>query len=235
MATHRAEALNEREQGVRDSEIRWVRKGPESKRRRKASLSQMLWGLDWRERLPLTVTEDGVSLHASTFEESMPFVQAHYAEIFHHDAQSLFASAPSSPHKEHFYRVAGDFFELRDGEETVGLVVGNPVDWSTYYIRSVAVLPNRQGRGIASRCLEVLIGELERAGLERVEIETLPSNAVMLGVLTALSFNVTGTVLTERWGALIRLTRFLSVPCGDIFTRAFCGGAAFPLRSRSAV
>jgi hypothetical protein len=51
-------------------------------RRTRTSLSSALWGIEWSEALPLTVTRDGISVHASSYEESLPFVKEHYALIF---------------------------------------------------------------------------------------------------------------------------------------------------------
>jgi len=51
-------------------------------------------------------------------------------------------------------------------------------------------------------------------------------------LLTSLNFNVTGSVLSDRWGAQVRLTRFLDAQSEDVFLRQFCAGVAYQLRDR---
>src|SRR6185436_13954973 len=92
----------------------------------------------------------GVTAHASSYDTALPFVRDHYAEIFQESADSPFAAGMGS-RKERYYRVAADFFEFKIAETTVGLLIGSAVDWSTYYIRSAAVLPEHQGKKIVQR------------------------------------------------------------------------------------
>jgi ribosomal protein S18 acetylase RimI-like enzyme len=204
---------------------------PASERVPRETLSKTLWGIDWSEHLPLRIRDDIVA-HASTFEQSLPFVRDNYRAIFHEDAQSPFSTTRVNAKKERYYRLAGDFFEFKDGDKTVGLLVGTPVDWSTYYIRSAAVLPEYSGRGILQRYMPAFFSVLRAAGIERVEADTQPSNLATMHILTRLSFNVTGTSLSERWGAQVHLTRFLDEGCEDVFLKQFCAGAKPQRRNR---
>jgi ribosomal protein S18 acetylase RimI-like enzyme len=205
---------------------------PESERVPREALSKMLWGIDWSEHLPLAMG-DSIVVHASTFERSLPFVRENYAAIFHEDAQSPFSTTRVNPQKERYYRLAGDFFEFKDGEKTVGLLVGTPVDWSTYYIRSAAVLPEYQRSGLVFALLSAMFVHLRVAGIERVEADASPSNFATLGILSRLFFNVTGTTLSDRWGAHVHLTRFLDEECEEVFLNQFCAGVRHQRRSHS--
>src|SRR2546421_6643502 len=96
-------------------------------------MSRLIWDIDWAELLPHRVTEDGIELHLSTIEAAMPFISAHYAEIFEQDLeQDRFFIEPFDGAKMRYYQTT-DVFQIRDGERTVGLLIGAPSDWSTYY------------------------------------------------------------------------------------------------------
>jgi len=205
---------------------------PVSERRARASMSATLWGVDWASHLPMQLGE-GVSVHFSSFDECVPFVRKHYARIFHEADSSPFAHTHSEPTKERYYRVAGDFFAFRLGDETIGLLVGTPVDWSTYYLRSAAILPEHLGKGIIPGFLPPMLDILRDAGLERVEADTSPSNLAVMSILTRLNFNVTGTVLSDRWGAHVHLTRFLAKDREEVFLRQFCSGIRFQQQDRT--
>jgi hypothetical protein len=205
---------------------------PVSARTQRVTLTETLWGLDWRAHLPRVVCS-GVSVHASTLEESLPFVRAHYATIFCEDAASPFSAGRVSEAKERYYRAAGDFFEFKDGARTVALLVGTAVDWSTYYIRSAAALPEVQGKKVIQRFFPLMFELLRARGVERVEADTSPSNMAKLHLLTRLRFNPTGTSFSDRFGSLVHFTRFLDAQSEDLFVRRLCTGIPYQLRERT--
>ena len=205
---------------------------PASARTRRATLTETLWGLDWRSHLPVVVCR-GVSVHASTLEESLSFIRTHYAQIFREDPDSPFPAGRVTVAKERYYRAAGDFFEFKAGDRTVALLVGTAVDWSTYYIRSAAALPEVQGKKVIQRFFPCMFELLRAAGVERVEADTSPSNMATLHLLTRLRFNATGTLLSDRCGALVHFTRFLDVQSEEVFVRRLCTGIPYQLRERT--
>jgi len=133
--------------------------------------------------------------------------------------------------KNRYYEEYGDVFVFEHGNKTVGLLVCTPVDWGTYYIRFVAVLPEYGGRKLFQTLLPVLLDVLSASVVERVEAETSPSNLAFVHIMNKFSFNVTGTVLSERWGALVRFTRFLDGNSEDVFLRQFCTGVRYQTRA----
>lgn len=202
------------------------RDGPASERRPLVALSSMLWGIDWSSHLPMHL-EDGVIVRQSSYDESAPFVRQHYARIFKEDGSSPFSTTRIDPAKERYYRLAGDFFTWELEGEAIGLLVGTPVDWSTYYIRSAAILPEHFGKGLIPSFLPRLFEILAAAGLERVEADTSPSNLAVMRILTRMNFNVTGTMLTDRWGAHVHLTRYLNAEREEVFLQQFCSGIRY--------
>jgi GNAT superfamily N-acetyltransferase len=192
--------------------------------------SQLLWDIDWGKWLPRQITDDGIELRLSDIQAAMPFISAHYAEIFEQELERhRFFSEPFDGAKMRYYQT-NDVFEIKHGERTVGLLIGAPSDWSTYYIRSMAVLPAYQGRQLPRCILPFVFERLAEVGVRRFEAETSPSNLVSVLNLTRLRFNITGTVLTERWGALLRFTKFVDEQAEGVFLDRFCSGVRYQRR-----
>jgi hypothetical protein len=193
-------------------------------------LSEALWGIRWNELLPLDLGA-GCTVRPTSFRDAMPFVRRHYARIFEDDGSSPFRNDVLTKAKSRYYDLCADFFDFTYQGEVIGLLVCDPLDWSTYYIRSAAMLPEHQGRGPIQRFLTTSLFEhLARAGVTRVELDVAPSNLAMLHIATRMRMNPTGTVLTERWGALTRFTRFLSPEAHQTFLEQFCSGVNYQHR-----
>lgn len=217
-----AEAVSQ-QQGVRAARV----EGPSPPK-----ASKFLWGIDWAEWLPRRLTGDGIDLCPSDIESAMPFICAHYAEIFEQDAErGQFFHEPFDGAKLRYYRTA-DVFEIKHAARTVGLLIGAPSDWSTYYVRTMGVLRAYQGRQLPRVILPFLFERLADAGVRRFEAETSPSNLATVLFLTRMRFNITGHSLTERWGTLLRLTKFLDEAAEDVFLDKFCSGARYQKRVR---
>lgn len=197
-----------------------------------ARFSELLWNLRWCRVLPHGLG-NGLVVEASDFERAKPFIAEHYAKIFEEtDPASPFSNARLTPAKSRYYERA-DFLEFKDSGRTVGLLVGAPHDWSTYYVRSSALLPEYQGSAIIQRFFtRVVFGFLRSHGVERVEIDVSPSNLAMVHILTRMRFNATGTALTERWGANLRFTKYLEPENERTFLRQFCTGVKYQLREQ---
>lgn len=194
-------------------------------------LSELLWGIRWAELLPVECAE-GVSVHAATYDQAMRFVRAHYADIFPSVPGTPFGKVEETPAKERYFRHAADFFEFKKGEEVVAILTCDPIDWSSYYIRSAAALPSFQGHSAIQRFFPFLFAELARAGVERVEADAAPTNPTSMQHLTRLGFRVVGTILSERWGAVVHLVKFLSPERESVFVSQFCAVVPPPERRR---
>jgi hypothetical protein len=196
------------------------------------SLSETLWDLRWAEHLPFELGA-GCSVRLGSFQGALPFVSSNYAAIFEHDSGSPFRPDALSPAKARYYERCADIFEFVRAGETIGLLVCDPLDWSTYYVRSAAVLPGHQGRQLVQRFFSAFAFELlAQSGVARVDIDISPSNLAMHHIATRLRFNPTGTLLTDRWGALTRFTKFLSTDEERIFVDTFCSGVKYQLRPK---
>jgi hypothetical protein len=66
--------------------------------------------------------------------------------------------------------------------------------------------------------------------VERVDVETSPSNLATMHIMNRFRFNVTGQVLSERWGALVKFSKFLDGDCEKVFLRQYCTGIKYQTR-----
>jgi hypothetical protein len=207
------------------------------------SASLRLWGLAWDRVLPWTLA--GVTVAPVRFADALPFIRESYPVIFGGlpgVRDDRFLATPMTDAKKRFCEES-DTFLFRDGERTVGLLMASPSDWSTYYMRSVAILPEYRARRLLTGFMERCYAPLEAAGVERIEGECSPANVPMTRMLASQGFLVTSTGCSERWGMTVRYTRFLSNPAAAIFRRQFSslpldteptrGAATSPERSLS--
>jgi RimJ/RimL family protein N-acetyltransferase len=185
------------------------------------SLSSDLFGIDWATQLPFELT-GGIRVELAAMQPTIEFAAAHYAAIFGSDASDRrFLVEALSPAKMRFLELS-DRFMFRDGERAIGLLLGNPLDWSTYYWRSIAFLPEFQGRGLLAAALARTDAAMREAGVARLEGEAAPNNQRQLRLLSRLGYVVTGTINSERWGTLLRLTKYLRPEAEERFATQFC-------------
>jgi L-amino acid N-acyltransferase YncA len=182
------------------------------------ALSLRLWDLDWSRLLPLKLT-DVVSVELGTFEQAEPFITDHYTEIFG-AADGRFLVEPPTTAKRRFCMEADFFLFIAEGK-TVGLLMCHPTDWSTYYLRSGAFISEHRDRGLMQSFLVHLWAALSAAGVARVESDVSASNAQSIALHLKEGFVVTSTASSDRWGSLVRLTKFLRQESKAVFSRQF--------------
>jgi hypothetical protein len=178
-------------------------------------MSKRLWGITWPEwKL------GGIDCVPSTFAEVEPFITEHYPSIFANEPDR-FLREEMTPAKRRFVEVCCDTYIFRDQHRTVGVWIGNPVDWSSYYCRTIALLPQYRDRGLFNEFVVRLTEALRDVGVERLEGETAPTNLPMNRGLLALGWIVTASVNSERWGTMLRYTKFLTESSERCFRRQF--------------
>jgi ribosomal protein S18 acetylase RimI-like enzyme len=184
-------------------------------------LSRRLWDIDWGADGVWNIDDD-VTVENTRFADALPFIQEHYARIFGADeVGDRFVASPMTPAKRRFCDES-DVFVFRSGAQTIGILIGHPTDWSTYYIRTAALLPDYRGRELVPKLLEILAAKLRAVGVERIQAETSPVNVSTMRLFLNVGFRVTATSLSERWGALVHTTWLLSDEADNVFHRQFC-------------
>ncbi|MEN9825595.1 MAG: hypothetical protein RI953_1340 [Pseudomonadota bacterium] len=119
-------------------------------------------------------------------------------------------------HQEHF------LFMFKG--EPIGWSTGETQDFMTYYMRNSGILPEHQKLGLYSKFLDHFSKYIERIGYERLTSQHKADNSEMLITKLKAGFVITGMDLDERWGALVRLTKFLKPDRESAFGRCFGRG-----------
>ena len=187
---------------------------------RQPPLSSQLWGLDWRAILPWQL--DDTEVVSGTYADALPFITEHYARIFGAaDGSVKFLQEQPTEAKKRFTSLS-DVFVFRADGQVFGIMIAHPLDWSTYYVRTTAFLPEHRNKHVMTAFVQRLYAPLIAAGVSRIEAETAPSNLPVQRILSRLEWMVTGTVNSERWGTMLRFTKFLSEDANDAFLRQYC-------------
>ena len=187
--------------------------------------SGRMWGFSLRDVLPHKLSDDGVVAVAGEFPRMGRFLSEQFA-MFTEESQGSKPNHIVSNRKLEYLRDACDLVELRHADETVGLLIGAPEDWSSYYVRMFAMRRDFQRPAVIRRFVrDCLFTPLAEHGVERICADTSPANIAMSRLFTELHFHVTGNHLSDRWGPMVRYTRFLSPACEEQFLRKFGGGA----------
>ena len=185
-------------------------------------MSRRWLGLCWGDHLPWDV--GGVRIELATIEDALPFIRDAYPTIFRTEAgDDRFLADPMTESKLAFYRES-DVFLIKDGTAQVGLQIGHPTDWSSYYVRSVALLPDYRRRGIVPELTTRMVDVLAHAGIQRIEGDIPPANVANMLAQTRLGYVATGVLNHDRWGSTVRLTRHISTDSSDVFRQQFCMG-----------
>src|SRR3954467_14883546 len=110
------------------------------------SLSHRLWGIDWKAYFPFRLS-DRITVDTTDYETVGRFSAQYFPRIYGLDpAASPFLVSDNTEARARYYALAGDFFVFRDGGRAVGVFVGTPLDWSSYYLRNASLLPEYQGQ-----------------------------------------------------------------------------------------
>jgi hypothetical protein len=196
------------------------------KRPTSRTLSASFWGLDLCRDLPRVLSQRE---RISVVPGELSRVRAFLADEFPTLTEEALGSRPSpaiAGAKRWYFSEGCDLIELCHDAQTVGVLIGAPEDWGTYYVRILAIKAGFQRPALTRRFgRECLLAPLHAHGVERVVAETSPSNLVMARGLSELNFHVTGHQLSERWGPLVRYTKFLDPACEAAFHRRFAGTA----------
>jgi hypothetical protein len=190
--------------------------------------TQRMWGFSLADTLPRVLTRDGITAVAGEFARMGRFLASEFG-MFHEEALRSDAVAQDyivCNRKSEYLRDACDLIELRHADNTIGVLMGAPEDWSTYYVRIFALHRSFQRPAMTRLFIrDCLFDPLAEHGVERISADTSPANIAMSRLFTELHFHVTGSQLSDRWGPLVRYTRFLSPACEAEFRRKFGGGA----------
>ena len=187
------------------------------------TLSQRLWGLDWSRELPWAF--DGATLEHGTFDDALPFMEEHYPRIFGVESERFFFEGMTDAKRRFGDEL--DVFVFRSEGRTVGVATGHPTDWSSYYVRTFALLPECRERRWCSEWVQRLGKTLGEAGCDRWEADCSPANRAVMRLLVSNGSLITANISSERWGQMVRFTKFLREDAEKAFRRQFIYVPAF--------
>lgn len=189
-------------------------------------LSQQLWNINWADHVPARLASSNLVVSEVSHEQATAFLRRANAHVFGEQGPWAAQRQREDPAaKQKYFEVACDAFGFWDDESLIGLFIGNPTDWSSYYMRWLCVAPEFQKKRVSTEFLQMLFRILRAAGVARVECETAPNNTAGTAGLTSLGFRVAGMSLSERWGALTRLYKHLDEQAEGAFVEAFCSAS----------
>ena len=187
------------------------------------ALSQILWGIDWSHFLTDIQGNSGKIYHCQL---EMGLNRPEFNDFLEKSGQEFqnnqnFESEQPCDLKKKFYSDISDTFSITTESKTVGLIISAPIDWETYHIRYVHIDPNFRREGLSYIFLEEIFNILKQHSIKRIETESSPMNRSSIGLCKKLGFIQTGNILSDRWGALIKWTKFLDKKLENIFFRQF--------------
>lgn len=195
---------------------------PQSVRR---TFSERLWNFSWNDILPKPIGSHGVQVEACTLEVLQKFGQEHFHRFFFLDSNdSAFLHTEDGALKMKYYEQMADVFCHRLDGKIIAVSLCQPGDWNSYYVRHHSILEPYRGLGITQQFFQLLVDELGRHGVKRIQMETAPANFPIISILTRLKFNITGSMLSERWGNTLYFTKFLDPLNKSVFLKQFCFG-----------
>jgi hypothetical protein len=188
-------------------------------------LSETFWKLDLCQGLPRVLSRDGIEATSGSLDRIRAFLSREFPTLTEEGLGTQLAAGLAHT-KRWYLGKACDLIELRHHGEIVGALIGAPDDWSSYYIRIFAVAQAYQRAAMTRRFAhECVLAPLAAQGIQRVIAETSPANVPMSRWLCELRFHVTGHHLSERYGPLVRYTKFLDPASEAAFVTRFAGSA----------
>lgn len=181
-------------------------------------MTERYFGFDWSAVLPWSI--EGVSVEYSNSDEVLSFFAERANELFG-GLNQHFLNEPMTVAKRRFCAEMDALLFRRNGE-VVGYFMGHPSDWSSYYGRSLSLLPALRHGRFGTEFTRRTVAEIaERTPVRRFELDTSIGNPAMAKIALGLGFVPTMTVTSERWGLMTRYTKFLEPDARLAFSRQF--------------
>lgn len=183
-----------------------------------------IWGIDWTKEFPKKLTQS-IYIEYIRYDKAAAHIADLFPEVYRlSQSNSRFISPTNAEAKKRYYEENGDFFLFRDelnSGTVAGLAACTMLDWSSYNFRNIAVAPNYQEQGLYFKFFEVLSDILIRHRVARIEGDVAPSNKHHIQALMKMGYMPVGTSLSEQFGALIHIAKYLNSEEEEVFTDLF--------------
>ena len=170
---------------------------------------------------------NGYEIRTSDREEFYTFVMNHVEAVFGNEEKKYFRA---NEERRASWR---PLYSLRDAAheerflfiDPTGKIVGwnmsESEDWHTFYLRNTGLLPDHQECGVYSGFHEVLVRYCSEIGYERLTSHHKGTNRRILMLKLRADYFLAGMELTERWGAMFKLVKFLKPDRRESFVGLF--------------
>ncbi len=173
---------------------------------------------------PFEIPSLGVVMDHGDYSTTVRFIEKNHDRIFDSAQSDHFFQEPMTEKKETFLRDKTDHFLFQKDGNVIGVVMGNPIDWCSYYIRYCAFEEKFQKLGIVQHSFPVLIQSISSMGFQQIEIDVSPSNHPQIQVMNRTGFIISGQMNSEKWGSLIRFTKYIDTQRQKTFLSIFTQG-----------
>jgi RimJ/RimL family protein N-acetyltransferase len=196
------------------------------------TMTERWLGFDWSEVLPWRIGD--VDIELGRFEDIEAFLAEHGTTLVGGEPETRFLVEETTDAKRRFW-AEGDVLVFRHHGRVVGYYGGHPSDWSSYYCRTMTTLPEYRESGLGGEVCRRIEETLAAKGVARIEVDTSNANVPMQRILLGLGFLITATTTSERWGTMLRFTRFVHEDAEETYRRQFVYSPKFGrgLRTRS--
>ena len=157
----------------------------------------------------------GITARSVDEKELSSVIRSLWPEVFSANVNIEFFQIPKERFEalktllEEFAKNHTERWVFYAGGRAIGWSIGEMDDESTFYMRNSGLLPEFRRKGIYSSFLERFLAELTALGYERVTSHhQMNNNPVIIAKLKA-GFTIIGTEMDERYGAQIKLVKFL--------------------------
>jgi hypothetical protein len=170
---------------------------------------------------------NGYSVEAATKESVYEFLSANISKVFPgRDSATNFQRPESrrAAFKElhaHYLQLHHEWFLFKLNGETVGWFMGETEDFSTFYMRNTGILPEHQNKGIYGEFAKHFFSYLVQLGYERISSQHMVTNQKILISKLKMGFIICNLELTEDWGPMVKLVKFLFEDRRDFFIKSF--------------
>lgn len=183
-------------------------------------LSRLIFGLDWTKHLP--VTWGDFSLEVSNFEEFDELKRSTNSFLItNENGNAAFLRDKDAVHKDNYLKYASDFFTLRHREQVIGAIICDVMDWSTYYLRYIFIHQDYRSHNLTLKFVQEVEKVLRAYPFDKITCDISPAHLGQMTRMSQAGYITTGNILSERFGANLRLTKFLKEESWNVFNQNF--------------
>ena len=185
-------------------------------------LSEKIWNIDFTPLYKSSLGDPSITLVPGSLAQVKAFFKKYEKEMKREVSGPQFTQADFRASRENYYTYVADIFFFIHQHKEVGIFIGNAIDWTSYYLRYAWIDPAFRGQGVIPNFFSQLASLLKATGVDRIEGDVCPTNAISMQMFNRLGYQVTGYTLSNKWGALVKIVKFLPETEETLFQTQFC-------------